>query len=143
MKRLWPFALVALVSLCLGVVLDEVAHSARNRNNAETFEQRLRCRSLADAYEKKESNTDATVIIEKVDFSRMKRSCIATVTRASGIAQSPVWFFQTLDLVTGDELYSEWCSEKSPDPRFSCGNGRNIELMRKRDEVLEGALSKQ
>ncbi len=142
MKKLWSFVLVALVSLCVGAGLDEVVHKTRDRDNAETFEQRLRCRSLADAYEKKESDAAANVFVDKVDFSRAKRSCIATVTRASGNAQGTVWFFQTLDLVTGDSLYSEWCSENNPDSHYSCGNGRNIDLRRNRDKALEAALSK-
>lgn len=143
MKALWPFALVSLVSLCGGAALDEVARMSRDRNDAAAFERRVSCRNLADAYEKKEASTTHSVSVDKVDFSRSKLSCVATIIRRSGNEQGAVWFFQTLDLVTGDALYSEWCSEKNPDPRYSCGNGRNVDLKRKRDNALEAVLSKE
>lgn len=78
MRGIWKFALIALCGVCVGVGLDQSWHAFRAKKGAEIFQQRLRCRRLADEYEKKESSDFNFLSIDQVDFSPARNSCVAT-----------------------------------------------------------------
>jgi hypothetical protein len=141
MRRFWPFALVALAGLCLGIASDEVRHVVRDRSRAEVFQQRLRCRSLVDAYAKENSDEYSSLIVDRVDFSRARNSCIAAISTAMSGKRGTIWGYETIDLVTGEKLFSGSCAESGANVNPPCDSGRNIELMRKRDKTMEIALS--
>ena len=68
MKNLWPLVFVALVSLCVGAVLDEGLHVIRgsrskvsNAKSTDVFQRRVRCKILADEYAKKSSDNNTTL----------------------------------------------------------------------------------
>jgi hypothetical protein len=140
--RNW-FALTALIGLGIGVGSDEVLHAFRERKSAEFFQQRIRCRHLADNYANKESSDFNSFLIDKVDFSPVRNSCIASASRVRAIPNNgPEWTYQTVDIVTGEVFFIRSCygtDEKSP---LFCGNGYNMKLMDERDKALEAALHK-
>jgi hypothetical protein len=141
MRRLWPFALVALVGLCLGVALDEARHMALNRNNVEVFQQRLRCKSVADDYVKKNSDDNSTLFLERVGFSPSRRSCVAAFTRWTTAKRGEIHDYETIDILSGETLFSDGCIENDPESTTFCGNGRDMQLWKERENVLETALS--
>src|SRR5437868_15496676 len=144
MKRLWHFALVALLGLCAGVALDEAWHAFRDRADAEVFQHRLRCRTLADAYTKNNSDEYTTLDLERIDFSPNRHSCVAAISRAMSDRRGNVWSYgyETVDIITGETLFSGSCIENNAQASTFCGNGRNMKLREKRDKELETALSK-
>lgn len=142
MKRPWQFALVAVASLSIGAALDEVRHRIRDQHSAEIFEQRVRCRSLADEYAKKNSDNNNTFFVDHVDFSPSRHSCIAATLNARGEPGDTFWTYQTVDIITGERLFTGECSDNDKSSIF-CGNGRNVQLGEKRDKAMETTLSKE
>jgi hypothetical protein len=142
--KLWHFALVALLGFCAGAASDEAWHAVQNRNNAEVFGQRVRCSTLADAYAKKNSADDISLYVEHVDFSSTRRSCVAAITRALSNKQGDIaiYYYDTVDIVTAESLFSGSCIENNAEASTFCGNGRNMKLIQERDKALETALSK-
>jgi hypothetical protein len=150
MNKLWQFVLVALLSLCVGAALDEALHvirnrksEARDRDSNELFQRRLRCKSEADVYARKSSEDNSTLMLEKVEFSPARRSCIGAFTRAISGKTGTLYSYEAIDILTGETLYSGDCAENDATSRIFCGNGRNMELIEKRDKTLEAALLKE
>jgi hypothetical protein len=132
------FALIAL-GLCAGVAFDEAWHTVQPRANAEVFQQRLRCRTLADAYAKKNSDDYSTLELERVDFSPTRQSCVASISRAMNDGRGTIrsYDYETVDIMTGETLFSDSCIENDAKAATFCGNGRDMKLREKRDKALE------
>jgi hypothetical protein len=147
MKQSWKFTLVVLVGLSLGAGLDETLHIIRDRKagtnpvSDETFQQRLQCKRLADDYVQKNSDDNTSVFLERVEYSPARRSCIAAVTRAKSGNRITLYEFGAVDLLTAETLFSGECDENDANSRIFCGNGRNMQLIDKRDKTLEAALT--
>jgi hypothetical protein len=142
--RLWQFLLIALAGLCIGAALDEGLHAIRNRSGDEVFQQRLHCRTFADAYVKKNSDANTSLILERVDFSPGRRSCVATISKAANWGRGTTWWsYETVDIVTGEMLFKGDCNGNDAKATSFCGNGQDMELMQKRDKALETALSQR
>jgi len=150
MKKLWQMVLIALVGICVGAALDEAVHVVRNRQSQaidrdsnELFQRRVRCKSLADDFVKKSSDESTNLLLERVEYSPARHSCIGAFTRVHG-RRGTLYSFEAIDILTGETLYSGECTrENDANSRFSCGNGRDVQLIEKRDETLESALSKE
>ena len=136
MRRLWPFALVALVGLSVGAALDEVRHRVRGRNSDEVFQRRMRCRDLAEGYSKKQVG-DRVNVLDRVDYSPSRNSCIAAISAMEGWAAG--WHYETVDVITGETLFSGDCKDDAKSTVF-CGNGYDMQLREKRDQIFEAAL---
>jgi hypothetical protein len=148
MKRLWPFVLVALISLCLGAALDEAMRTVRNRQSRardrdgdEVFQQRVRCKSLADDFVKKSSDDSTTLFLERVEFSSARHSCIGAFMRVLAGKRGTVYSYEAIDILTGEALYSGTCVGNDANSRIFCGNGRDMELTGERNKTFADALS--
>jgi hypothetical protein len=150
MKRFWQFLIVALFGISVGAGLDETLHTVRNRkamakerNGNELFQQKLRCKSEADAYARKESEGNSALGLERVEYSPARRSCIVEFTRITSGKRLELWSYETIDILTGETLFSDECVENDPNDRRFCGNGRDMSLRKGRADALEAALSKE
>jgi hypothetical protein len=149
MKQTWKFVVVVLFALCIGAGLDETLHVIRDqktkvedRSSHETFQQRLQCKSLADDYAKKNSENNSTLFLERVDFSPSRRSCVAAFTRWTTGKRGELHDYETIDIVSGETLFSAVCIENDPKATTFCGNGRDLRLDQERKKALEDALAK-
>ena len=150
MKKFWMLVLIAIGGMCLGAALDEALHIVRNRqsqarerDDSELFQRRLRCKSEADDYARKSSESNSELMVEKVEFSPARRSCVASFTRITSGKRLEIWGYETIDILTGETLFSEECIENDPNDRRFCGNGRDMDLRKGRENALAAALSKE
>jgi hypothetical protein len=150
MNKLWLLVLVAVVGIGAGFAIDEALHASRNRQSQakeragnELFQRRLRCKSEADDYAKKSSESNSELMVEKVEFSPARHSCVASFTRITSGKRLEIWSYETIDVLTGETLYSEQCIENDPNDKRFCGNGRDREITNGRDDALAAALSKE
>jgi hypothetical protein len=114
---------------------------AGNRSNDEVFQQRLRCKSVADDYLKKNSGDESTLFLERVDFSPSRHSCVAAFTRWTTGKKGEIHDYETVDILSGEILFIKGCIENNPKVTTFCGNGRDVQLNQERDKALETALS--
>jgi hypothetical protein len=151
MKRFGQFALVALIGIGVGAALDETWHAVRNPkaqaqaqepNSNELFQRRLRCKSEADDYARKSSESNSSLVVDKVEYSPSRHSCIASFTRITSGAGTELWSFETIDILTSETLFSEECVENDPNDKRFCGNGRDMVLRKGREDALAAALSR-
>jgi len=141
MKNLWLFSVVCA---CIGGWPGEVCHAQQDRElrttgNDDTglFQRRLRCKDEADAYAKTSTKGNSELVPERVEFSLARQSCVAAFTRITNGKQSGVWSYETIDILTGESLYSGECVMNDPKNRKFCGNGRDMELRNRRDDALQ------
>lgn len=135
--------MVALLGLFTGAAFNEASHRFRQHKSAESFEKRLRCRALADAYAKTQSGDNVSVFVKQVDFSKKRSSCVVAIDRGKSANGHTSWDYYTIDLITGEELFHGACGDLVADQNYSCRDGRDIKLMQSRDEVLQMALPRE
>lgn len=147
MKQFWKFVLVTLVGLCVGAGLDETLHVLRDRkaraetqSSDEAFKRRLQCKPLAEEYVTKNSDDHTSLSLDRVDFSPTRHSCIVALSRTSSGHGITLYGYETVDILTAETLFSGECNENDPTSRIFCGNGRDMQLIEKRDKTLESAL---
>jgi len=149
-KKLWHLVLAVLIGICVGAALDETLHTVRNRNSQarerdgnELFQRRLRCKSEADDYARKSSESNSALVVERVEYSPIRRSCIASFTRITSGKRAELWSYETIDILTSETLYSEDCVENDPNDKRFCGNGRDMVLRKGREDTLDATLPKE
>jgi hypothetical protein len=150
MKKPWLLVLGVIVGICAGFAIDEALHASRNRqpqakerDGNELFQQRLRCKSEADDYAKRSSEDNSALMVEKVEFSPVRHSCVASFTRITRGKRREIWSYETIDILTGETLYGEECIENDPNDKRFCGNGRDMNIIKGRDDALAAAVSKE
>lgn len=150
MSKAWQLVIIGLVGLVLGAALDEGLHALRNRkprfrnqDSSQLFQQRLRCKSEAEEYEKKFSDSNTSTSSDKIEFSPARHSCVGEFTRISSGHGTEVWVYETVDILTGESLFSGTCVENNPKSNIFCGNGRDMKLRDGQDKALNEALSKE
>jgi len=148
MKGLWQLVVSALLGFCVGAALDETLHTIRNRqakakdrDSNEVFQRRVRCKSLADDFVTKATDDNTSLFLERIEFSPARHSCVGAFTRAMSGKRGTLYSYEAIDILTGETLYSGECAENDATSFIFCGNGRNMELIDKRDKTLEAALS--
>ena len=82
-------------------------------------------------------------MLEKVEFSPARRSCVGEFTRITAGKRAEVWSYETIDILTGEILFSGDCIQNDPNASTFCGKGRDMQLREDRDKVLNDALSKE
>jgi hypothetical protein len=112
---------------------------AKERDGNELFQRRLRCKSEADDYAKKSSESNSGLMVEKVEFSPARHSCVASFTRITR-GKLEMWSYETIDILTGEMLYSEECIENDQNNKRFCGNGRDVDIRKGRDDALAAAV---
>jgi hypothetical protein len=145
MKKLW---VVALLGALIGAGLVQAIHTVRDRQRASDrlFEQRLRCKDLAEAYVNKESNKsdvlETAVGLERVDFSSSRNSCIASTFGGEYSRSRTVLDYQVVDVISQEILYSGSCNNTDQRASTFCGGGKNMKLMEERDKVFEETVKR-
>jgi len=128
-------AIVFVVGILVGAATIERFHAVRDHHRQQFFEQRLRCKSLAEVYAKTNSDDHTSVFVDRTDFSRARNSCVASISISK--ATSRFWTYQVVDVITGELLFTDSCDEKDSQSPSFCGGGRDINLMHKRDSEFD------
>jgi hypothetical protein len=109
--------------LLLGVILGggsvEFGHRHFDARSKAAFEQRARCKSLADRYARETTNDTQAAILERVDFSPSRNSCFAEFRGYADDVRS----WELVDLLSGEETLIGLCNENR-----DCGNGKDIKM---------------
>lgn len=136
MRHISGIVLLLILGAIIGGGGVESFHRVRDRQRHEIFEQRLRCKQLADAYAKSNSDDSTTVFIERIDFSSRRNSCLAAVSTA----HRNLWNYDVVDVITGETVHSGMCFEDQKYGLQWCGNGRDMKLTDERDKAFDAAL---
>ena len=130
MRRLTTLTLIG--GILVGAAVSEGFHLLRGRHQRESFQRRVQCRNLAKIYAASNSDDNTSVLLDRVDFSSARNSCVVSLSEAS----FSLWHYEVVDIVTGDRLYLGTCNGKDPTSADFCGGGRDVHLMEQRDEVF-------
>jgi hypothetical protein len=133
MQKLRAAALL-VSGLIIGAGSVEAFHSIHDRQKHELFEQKLRCKTLGETYAKKASDEYTSVFLDRVDFSKTRNSCVASVLNTSA---GRFMTYQVVDVVTGDLLSTGSCDDKDSQSRSFCGKGKDISLIQERDAAFD------
>jgi hypothetical protein len=117
---------ITIMALIAGIVLGAAATEGfniyRQSHDSRIFQERLRCKAVADAYVK-ENSTDfkeddstaqswVTVTLDKVDYSPARNSCVAELETTYSSQRVALANFEDLsvrDLLSGETLFSSRC----------------------------------
>jgi|ERR1035438_5621912 hypothetical protein len=133
---------IALTSgIVLGAAATEGFHIYRQshdgqmfQHDSQIFQERLRCKAIADAYVKGENSSDSEhgpySTLDKVDYSPVRNSCVAEAEKAY-YGPRAVVIYSVQDLLSGDTLFSVICAG-------DCGEEtlRSVYVDRAFDEVM-------
>ncbi|MFY9700774.1 MAG: hypothetical protein WAK02_01370 [Terriglobales bacterium] len=100
-------ALIFIAGLAIGGGGVQSYHRFHEKRTAEVFSRRLRCKELADQYEKKESSTLVLVNIGRVDYSLVSNSCVVSVHELRADGKEPAQIIEIVDPLSGEQLYSD------------------------------------
>lgn len=137
MSRMLNKAAIFVVGILIGASSTAGIYAIRSTETRQFFEQRLRCKELAETYAKKNSDEYTDVILDRNDFSKSRNSCIASVDSVGG---DRFWKFEVVDVVTGELLSTDFCDDKDSQSSTFCGNGRDVKLRSQRDRVLDDTV---
>jgi len=128
--RLRHFALVFALGLICGGGGVELYH--RSHDEQAMFDQKMRCRALAEEYVKKRTDSGIGAALQRDDYSPARNSCIAEETDEIVGTGQIIWSFAIVDVVTGQQLFFTSCHEIIGD----CSN----QATAARDKAFEAAL---
>lgn len=131
-------AVVFVVGIVVGAGSVEGFQLIREHHRQEFFEQRLRCKNLAEDYAKSHSDDYISVLPDRSDFSTSRNSCVASTDEYTGNARFVS--YKVVDVVTGELISTGVCdNHDSQSPSF-CGGGRNMKLRQERDAAFDKAV---
>jgi hypothetical protein len=125
----------------LGAGLVQAIHSLRVRPPKTNFEARLCCRNLAAAYAKNSRDNGETVI-ERIDFSPGRSSCLASTLTLAG-KHHEVEKFGVVDVVSEERIFEASCNSADPKSKVFCGNGMDATIRKQRDAAFQNALESE
>ena len=106
--------MAVIAGIVLGVTATEGFNVYRQSHNNRIFQERLRCKAVADAYVK-ENSTDSkedpfakswvTVTLDKVDYSPARNSCVAELDTTYWYAPTLLERLSVQDLLSGESLF--------------------------------------
>jgi hypothetical protein len=121
---------ITIIALTGGIVIGAAATEGfnvyRQSHDSQIFQERLRCKAMADEYVKKKSDKDCTddsarsdgitmcldLIPGQVDYSPARNSCVAGVETTTVIRGSRPILTETVeDLLSGETLFSAKCTK--------------------------------
>jgi hypothetical protein len=129
-----------LVGVLVGTGSVEAFHMIRDRNHRQVFEEKIRCKGLAEVYVKSNSEDESFVLLERVDYSPARNSCIASALEVHEPGHGSSEHYRVVDLLSGETLYKGFCNNNSESGTTYCGNGRNVALANARDAAFASAL---
>ena len=98
-----------IAGIVLGAAVTEGFNIYRQSHDSQIFQERLRCKAVADAYVKEnstdENRTGRFVILHRVDYSPVRNSCVADLEHSFG----PLITENVVDLLSGETLFSVNC----------------------------------
>jgi hypothetical protein len=111
------------------------------------FDQLQECRQIAETYEKKGSvdrrPLTVAVAVDRVEFSPARNSCLAALTRGIRGPRSAVLWYEVVNLLSGEVLFSSSCVQTDPESSNFCGNSQDMAIIEKRDKALQQALGEK
>jgi hypothetical protein len=103
----------------LGAATTEGFNVYRQSHDSQVFQERARCKAVADAYVKatstdfKEDSTaqsGVAVTLDKVDYSPARNSCVAELQTIYFTPPTGILFDSVQDLLSGETLFSVSCT---------------------------------
>jgi hypothetical protein len=142
-KQLW---VCAVVGALVGAAAVQTFHTIHDRRNEDRFKEGLRCKALADKYVKDNASDSKGVVVNRVEFSRGRNSCILSVVEHFSTAPLEQAFLEhglpkftsppldnytvkVVDLLTGEELFSRMCN----------GSNECAQTLQKQEDVFKDA----
>jgi hypothetical protein len=126
---------IPALSLALGLLIGggtvEYGHRRSDFKSKQKFEQRIRCKSLADGYVRKESNKTEGVLLSEVGYSAIHNSCFAAVTTY----RDPFQGWELVDLLSGKTTQIGTCNVQR-----NCGNGNDMKYSADLDIAFKRAI---
>ena len=117
-RKITIMALMLIAGIVLGAAATEgfnvyrQSHdSYRQSHDSQIFQERLRCNAVADAYVKEKSTNPESflLILDKVDYSPARNSCVAELERV--YISAPLETENVQDLLSGETLFSANCTK--------------------------------
>jgi hypothetical protein len=115
---------VTIAALMIGIVLGAAGTEGfnvyRHSHDSQTFQERLRCKAVADAYVRENSTNfkkdpnpviGVTVTLDKVDYSLARNSCVAELETTNWFPRAALEKSSVQDLLSGETLFSAKCTE--------------------------------
>jgi len=125
----------------LGAGLVQAIHSLHAHPQKATFEVRLCCKNLAAAYAKISRDSGETVI-ERIDFSPGRSSCLDSTLTLAG-KRHEVEEFGVVDVVSEERIFEASCNSTDPKSKVFCGNGMDTTIRKQRDAAFQNALESE
>jgi len=107
---------ITIMALIAGIVLGATATEAfnvyRRSHDSQSFQQRVHCKAVADAYVKENTDLDdngvtgRSVTLDKVDYSPARNSCVAELETTTYFKGGALNFDSVQDLLSGETLFS-------------------------------------
>jgi hypothetical protein len=133
-KVVIPASLIA--GLLLGGGTVEYWHRQFDQRSKQTFEQKLRCKSLADQFIRDHSGDDSHgIALGQVDYSSSSNSCFAAVTTFTRYGNALWKGWGVVDLVSGKAESMGTCS-----PAYDCADGRDLRYSQNMDIAFKNAI---
>ena len=119
---------ITIMALMAGIVLGVAAiegfniyrqthDTYRQTHDSQIFQERLRCKAVADAYVKENtvlndnSVTGRSVTLDKVDYSPARNSCVAELEETTYFRGGALVYQSVRDLLSGETLFSVNCAK--------------------------------
>lgn len=141
-RKITTMAFIA--GIVLGAAATEGFNVYRQSHDSQIFQERLRCKAVADAYVKQSSTDEnnakprwafSTVTLDNVDYSPARNSCVAELetVRLNTYNRGGVFEIGNVeDLLSGESLFAINCTEE-------CEMRRAMFLDRAFDYVMKNA----
>lgn len=145
----------------LGAAATEVFNVYRQSRDGQVFQERVRCKTAADAY-LKGNNPDSkedpfaksgvTLTLDKADYSPARNSCVAELDKAYWSPRGVLDIFSVQDLLSGETLFQARCTKCTDlqlmfaDPAFDYvmkNASEPLELQEKYDNMQKVYLEEQ
>src|SRR5438445_464106 len=97
--------------------------------------------NLAAAYAKNSRDNGETVI-ERIDFSPGRGSCLASTLMLAG-KRHEVEEFGVVDVVSEERIFEASCNSANPKSKVFCGNGVDATIRKQRDAAFQNALESE
>lgn len=132
---------ITVMALAVGIVFGAAVSQGfdiyRQSHNSQAFQERVRCKTIADDYVKRNADltdgpTGKIVTLDKVDYSPARNSCVAEVEEITLFKGGSVGFESVRDLLSGETLFSMSMNKDSDALKL-------IFLPRVWDVVMKGA----
>jgi len=110
-RKITILALIA--GILLGAAATESFNVYRQSHDSQSFQERLRCKAVADAYVKEDpaAKIGFIVTLDKVDYSPARKTCVAEVEATDWGPLNVLVIYSVRDLLSGESLFSARCTK--------------------------------